>query len=277
MEEMWSPTQSPARMTYLPKLFPQTFETNETTRNLFSSLPFIPPPDLSGFTPSLPKTLNPKLPTPNPKLPTPFAIFNPMFFRRPHQLKALGDEELVQLYQKEEDPLLVGELFERYTDLAFLVCMKYMKEEEAAKDVVMQVFEKLINDLKRYEVRNFKYWLHTVVKNQCLAELDRLQRARQKHETYHATEGPDVESAASITLPGEVDEEEWEMDQLGNAIALLKEEQKTCIELFYLKNKSYKEVAEITGYTMMQVKSHIQNGKRNLKKHLIEMGIRRDP
>jgi RNA polymerase sigma-70 factor (ECF subfamily) len=56
--------------------------------------------------------------------------------------------------------------------------------------------------------------------------------------------------------------------KLQKGIALLKTEQRRCIELLYLQNKSYQEVAEITGYTLKNVKSYIQNGKRNLKNYL---------
>ena len=73
-----------------------------------------------------------------------------MFFRKKYNLKKLSDEDLILRFRKEEDPDFVGELFERYTDLAFLVSMKYMKDEEEAKDVVMQVFERLLKYLARY-------------------------------------------------------------------------------------------------------------------------------
>ncbi len=45
----------------------------------------------------------------------------------------------------------------------------------------------------------------------------------------------------------------------------LNSEQRQCVTLFYLEKKSYSEIAETTGYSMMQVKSYIQNGKRKLK------------
>ncbi len=194
-----------------------------------------------------------------------------MLFRKRHNLSQLEDEELIRLYREEEDTEFVGELFERYTDLAFLVSMKYLKDEEEAKDVVMWVFEKLLKDLLRYEVRSFKYWLHTVVKNQCLAVLDRKTKERQKAENFQEDEQALVESDPTPALFGEMELEESRLHHLTTAIGKLKDEQRTCIELFYLQQKSYKEVVTETGYTMMQVKSYIQNGKRNLKNHLLAM------
>ncbi len=192
--------------------------------------------------------------------------------RHIHQLKEWSDEDLVLSYQQEEDNVYVGELFERYADLVFLVGMKYLKDEDEAKDVAMQIFEKLLTDLRRYEVRSFKFWLHRVVKNHCLAILDKAQRQRQKNELYKE-EQEIVESEFEPTLPDEQRPEEMQVQYLHEAISQLKEEQKYCIELFYLQKKSYQEVAEVTGFSMKQVKSYIQNGKRNLKNHLTEMGV----
>lgn len=192
--------------------------------------------------------------------------------RHLYQMKEMTDEELVLAYQQEEENAYVGELFERYAELVFLVGMKYLKNEEEAKDVAMYVFEKLLSDLKRYEVRAFKFWLHRVVKNHCLAVLDKAQRARQKNELYKE-EQEVVEFEHEPALPHEERPEELQLKYLHEAIAQLKEEQKECIELFYLQKKSYQEVADLTGFDMKQVKSYIQNGKRNLKNHLMEMGV----
>ena len=137
-------------------------------------------------------------------------------------------------YQQEEENAYVGELFERYAELVFLVSMKYLKNEEEAKDVAMHVFEKLLSDLKRYEVRSFKFWLHRVVKNHCLAVLDKAARARQKNELYKE-EQEIVESEHEPTLPHEERPEELQLKYLHEAIGQLKEEQKKCIELFYLQ------------------------------------------
>lgn len=179
------------------------------------------------------------------------------------------DSELVSSFRLSHNSDYVGELFQRYTHLVFGVCMKYLKEEEASKDAVMEIFEKLLIDLKKHDVDNFKSWLYSVSKNHCLMKL-----RKDKSQANHVNDfGKD-----SLTLM-EIDEplhhtngEEQELldKSLYEGIEHLKEEQKTCVELFYMQNKSYEEVSEITGYSMMQVKSYIQNGKRNLKIFLTE-------
>jgi RNA polymerase sigma-70 factor (ECF subfamily) len=45
----------------------------------------------------------------------------------------------------------------------------------------------------------------------------------------------------------------------------LQDPQKICVRLFYLEKNSYQQIAERTGQSLMQVKSAIQNGKRNIK------------
>jgi RNA polymerase sigma factor (sigma-70 family) len=66
----------------------------------------------------------------------------------------------------------------------------------------------------------------------------------------------------------DVNEKEINLSNLNEALKSLAEKQRICVELFYLQEKSYNEVAEITGFTMNEVKSFIQNGKRNLKIYL---------
>ncbi|MEL6256624.1 MAG: sigma-70 family RNA polymerase sigma factor [Bacteroidota bacterium] len=191
-----------------------------------------------------------------------------MFFRKKKHIKALSDDELVQGYKDSGEAEYVGELFERYTHMVYLVCMKYLKDPMEAEDMSMVIFEKLMKDLPKYEVRNFKYWLHTVSKNQCLVFLDKQKRKRHKEDNYQDMQQGIVENGVEFDL---IDEKEIQLTNLEEAITRLNEGQQECIKLFYLQKKSYVEVAEMTGYDLKKVKSYIQNGKRNLKKHLENM------
>lgn len=197
-----------------------------------------------------------------------------MFFRRKTNIKDTSDEQLITLYKDTEDTLYMGELFDRYTQLSFLVCMKYLKDEEESKDAVMQVFERLIQDVKKYDIKQFRFWLHTVVKNYCLAVLEKKNRIPlASNEFLHNMGDEDTQKGPRLI---EDDGEEWteeQLQQLEKAITFLNDEQKICIELFYLQQKSYVEVSESTGYDLKQVKSFIQNGKRNLKIHLTKMNF----
>lgn len=181
-----------------------------------------------------------------------------------------NDQELIENYRQNADKKFIGELFKRYTGFVFLISMKYLKDEEQSKDAVMQIFEKLFDDLLKHEVDNFKAWLHTVTRNHCLGIL-RKNQSIQKHKENIKENAVFMENEADNHLMNEADHEK-SMDDLQNALKQLKPEQKTCIELFYIQEKSYKEIVEITGFTDKKVKSYIQNGKRNLKIILQKMG-----
>jgi RNA polymerase sigma factor (sigma-70 family) len=184
-----------------------------------------------------------------------------VFFRKQHIKVDFSDAELIDRYKNSNDMYYAGELFQRYSHLVFGVCMKYLKNEEESRDAVMNIFEKLISDLKKHRIDNFKSWLHTVSRNHCLMYL----RANKKSDLkYEDMENEFMEMNYTLHHTEEkVSEESY--SKLDDCIEKLVEEQKMCVQLFYIEEKCYKEVAEQTGYDMNKVKSYIQNGKRNLK------------
>jgi RNA polymerase sigma factor (sigma-70 family) len=172
---------------------------------------------------------------------------------------ALTDQELVALYKKSEDISALGELYQRYMDLVYGVCLKYLKETETAKDSVMQIFEELVPKLKKHEVENFRGWLHMVAKNHCLMQL---RTPRNLKTVEFKTEL--VQSEENVHLNGVLDKEE-NFKKLEHCLGTLTHEQQTAIRLFYLEGKCYNEIVEATGMDWNQVRSFIQNGRRNLK------------
>lgn len=191
-----------------------------------------------------------------------------MFFRKRRDINQMSDEELAARYRESEDPACLGELYERYAHMVYLVCMKYVKDSMESEDLSMQIFEKLMNDLKRYEVSRFRYWLHTVIRHHCLAHIEKRKRLQQRADEFHSSRQAVMESATFIDLEEDGEMREVHIVRLEKAITQLRDEQRVCVELFFLQQKSYQEVAESTGYSMKQVKSYIQNGKRNLQKYL---------
>ena len=183
-----------------------------------------------------------------------------------HSIEQYSDATLLDLYKKDKDTKWIGYLFERYTLLVFGVCMKYLKQVNDAKDATQQVFEKAFVEINKYEVTYFKSWMYSIARNHCLMQL----------------RGKGLQTVFMETLPEELGENfntqelldtkehllEQQIENLGDAIAHLNQEQQLCIDLFYLQKLSYKEIEEKTGYSFQQVKSHIQNGKRNLRIYL---------
>ena len=171
----------------------------------------------------------------------------------------LTDQELVALYKKSGELTALGELYQRYMDLVYGVCLKYHKEPETAKDSVMQIFEELVSKLKKHEVENFRGWLHQVAKNHCLMQLRtprNLKTVEFKSEL--------VQSEENVHLNGVLEKEE-NFKKLEYCLGTLTPEQQNAIRLFYLEGKCYNEITEITGMEWNQVRSFIQNGRRNLK------------
>lgn len=179
-------------------------------------------------------------------------------------LHTLNDLELISEYKQTGNSSCIGVLFQRYTHLIFGVCMKYLKNEDDAQDASMQLFEKLLKDLKKHEVQQFKAWLHMVCKNYCLMQL-RSGAIKMKHtKEMHENVAGFMESEQDLHLTPE-STKEIQLTHMEHCIEGLNPEQKLCIELFFLQEKSYQEVTEMTSFTMNNVKSYIQNGKRNLK------------
>lgn len=172
--------------------------------------------------------------------------------------RKLSDEELIFRYVHRQEQVAVNCLFERYGHLVFGVCVKYLKNSEAAKDAMQQVFIKLLEDLKRFEIQHFKPWLYQVAKNYCFMQL----RRPIPVEGNEFTDAADMES--DYELHHKIEQEQL-YGRLEAAVNELNAEQKQCIELFYLQKLTYAEIVAKTGYSILQVKSAIQNGKRNLK------------
>jgi len=170
-----------------------------------------------------------------------------------------SDTELVVAYRQSGDLKVLGELYQRYMELVYGVCLKYLKETELAQDAVMQIFEELVSKLKKHEVDNFRGWLHQVAKNYCLMQL----RTPKNLKTV-ALPPLLMQNEEDVHLNGVMEKEE-NFQKLEKCIASLSDEQRTMIKLFYLEGKCYNEIVKITGLEWNHVRSSIQNGRRNLK------------
>ncbi len=168
------------------------------------------------------------------------------------------DRELVEQYRNGGDMEVLGELYNRYMELVYGVCLKYMKEPEEAKDCVLNIFEELVMKLKKYEVDNFKGWLYQLSKNYCLMKI-------RSDKKYPAHVDADVMHLSENIHPDNGMEKEQDLNSMEYCIEQLPEDQKQAIQLFYLKEKCYKEIAETTSIDINRVRSFIQNGRRNLK------------
>ena len=180
------------------------------------------------------------------------------FFSRSKNLKdADGDTELLNSYRESGDLSVLGQLFEKQMPLAYGVCLKYLQDEELAKDAVMGIFEEIIVKVKQHDIKQFAGWLYVVSRNYCLMQL----RSGKKVEVVSL----DVLMESSPFLHHTDDNREGVMTALEKCMEKLPKNQRQSVDLFYLKEKCYKEIADVMGFSLNEVKSYIQNGKRNLK------------
>lgn len=169
------------------------------------------------------------------------------------------DATLIADYKNNGNLDALGTLYNKYMHLVFGVCLNYFKDEEQSKDAVMQIFEELIVKLRLHEVQSFKSWLHVLTRNHCLMALRKASK-----ENNVSIDDTFVENTEFVHLDIDNTKEE-KLSVMERCMENLPEEQRKSVDLFYLQEKCYKEVAELTGYDMLKVKSYIQNGKRNLK------------
>lgn len=178
----------------------------------------------------------------------------------PDRYAHLSDQQLLDNFYNDSNNQWLGALLPRYTLLLLGVCMKYLKNEEEAKDCVQHIFMKTITELPKYKVEYFKAWIYMVARNHCLMRL----RARQGKIPVEIKEQHLADIYEEHDKQNHIDKDNL-LQRMETALEQLNPEQRQCIKLFYLEKKSYHEIADETGFSLLQVKSYIQNGKRNLK------------
>lgn len=182
-----------------------------------------------------------------------------------NKYKHLEDAELLLIYKDKKSQRIIGEIYLRYGHLMFGLCLKYLKNEQDAEDLVSELFEKLPKKLLSHNIEHFKSWIYMVTKNECL------MRLRKKNYTTEYNENQEM--PAEIDGIGEKQLLELKIESLTSALGDIKEDQAVCVKLFYIEKMSYVEISEKLGWDIKKVKSDIQNGKRNLKIKLMDDAI----
>lgn len=188
-----------------------------------------------------------------------FCLLLRVAFLKNKTTSSLTDAELLDRFRQTADLTVLGTLYERYMDLVYGVCLNYFKDRERAKDAVLAIFEDLISKVKKHRIENFRAWLYQVAKNHCLMQL-----RSDKKFTPLPNEALFMQNDAPVHLNGELEYEE-NRQALQRCLAQLNTEQRRAVELFYFEEKSYKEIAPLLGMDAAAVRSHLQNGRRNLK------------
>ncbi len=147
----------------------------------------------------------------------------------------------------------ITELYKNEKETIIFYCLKYVENKETAEDICNDVFINVFRFEKIQDIDNIRYYMYVCARQQCEVYL-------KKQKNVKLIEQIEDESLS--------DEENFlekiKIEQLYAEMKKLPEEQKYCIELFFFERKSYKEIAEITGYSEKNIKSFLQNGKHNL-------------
>ncbi len=195
-----------------------------------------------------------------------------IFLKLPGKAEQVSDEDMIKEFISTGDPGVLGRLYTGYMHLVYGVCLKYLRDREEAMDAVMQIFEKLLTEVPRHKIKNFRSWLHVVTKNYCLMEL-RSARSEEEKMKEWVTEQTGFMENNWFLHPIDDDSRKKMEETLKICIERLKKEQKDCIRLFYYENRCYSEIAQNLGLDEKKVKSHLQNAKRNLKICLEEKNV----
>lgn len=187
-----------------------------------------------------------------------------MFSNSRHKIENLPDLELIERYRHSHDNLYIGILYERYAHLVLGTCFNYLKNESKAEDALSGIFELLMVELKKHKIQNFKSWLYTLSKNYCLQELRKDKNLQGKESAYEVFIKENMESEEFLHLKSDKLAKEKIYTNLEKALLTLKYNQQVCLKLFYFENKSYADINKTTGFSLKEIKSNIQNGKRNL-------------
>ena len=175
-------------------------------------------------------------------------------------IASLTDEELLAQHKTSGHAEYFGTLYNRYIPLLYGMCLKYLHDENKAYDAVIQLFEDLLPRISDYEINQFKAWLYRVARNHCLQIL-----RKEKREIMVDFNSEFMESDEILHLLCEEEDNNERMQALQNCLGRLPDGQRISIIHFFMKEMSYADIAEKTGYSLNTVKSNIQNGKRNLK------------
>ncbi len=174
-------------------------------------------------------------------------------------LKEATDDQLLDRFKQTGDQQALAELYLRYSELLYGVCLKYLEDAEEAKDAVMNIYQELLVKVPRHEIQNFKSWVYVLTKNHCLMHLRSAKKNIKVSLEQHAVQSDDFSHLDSVI------EKEEAFKRLEKCIEKLPGEQQQSIQLFYYENKCYNEIAESTNMDWNKVRSLIQNGRRNLK------------
>ena len=166
-----------------------------------------------------------------------------------------SDELLVLRFQQTGDPRFFERLVARHRGSIRAICLRIFGDGALADDVTQDVFAKAWQEMPRFEAWNFRAWIHTIARHRCVNEL---KRGFRQYEIAEPEE-------CSMSVPDREPDEQKRLE-IEACLAKLTSPQRIVLKLYYFEGLTYDEIVNRTGYSAKAVKSHIQNGRRMLRK-----------
>ena len=183
------------------------------------------------------------------------------------RLQHHADDELVKRFQQSGDDVYFDELFERYHPLVFGLCLNLTAHREDSKDLTLRVFQKTYDVLPNTTIERFDHWLLTMTRHECFDFI-----RQQAKERTHLLRWQEIQRKEDGFMLNEAFRRLWYTEEIAqdklleNGLADLTPPQQKCLNLFLYEYQSYQEIAHATGFSIREVKSHLQNGRLKLKR-----------
>ncbi len=168
-----------------------------------------------------------------------------------------SDAELVESYRATGDNRHFEALYRSVRRRVFGLCLRILRNADNAQDATHEAFVRAYQDFPTLQGTNFSAWVSSIAANLCLNRIrDETRRARLLEHGFPREDGRNAETAAIAA------------EQAGIAREVLRSlnpEQRKVLALRYVDEFSYQEIENITGYGAGQVRSYLQNGRRNFR------------
>ncbi len=158
---------------------------------------------------------------------------------------------------KNQQHILLKELYEEFSGDIYRYAFSLLRDEEEAKDSVHEVFLRYFKNMDSFrgDCSN-KTWLFTITRNYCF------DRLKNKNFNHHKIDDPDINDTYQPDFEMKI--------SLNDACKKLNEEENELIFLRDYAGYSYKEIAELTGYSRDNIKIKLFRSKQKLLKFLSE-------
>ncbi len=170
-----------------------------------------------------------------------------------------SESQLVERFRRTGEGRYFETLYLRTRRRVYSRCLAILKDGEGAEDQTHETFLRAYDQFSSLQGDNFSGWVYQIATNLSLNRLrDELNRQQILKRSV---------TSPSVELEG-TEERLIRRDELGKAgrvLATLNEEQRTVLTLKYVQGYSYSEIEQRTGYSYAQIRSYLQNARRNFQ------------